>query len=236
MLCWQEDQLIALQTTRSEREFFESLIAIARNLGFEYCAYGARLAFPIVKPRFILSNNYPSGWQTRYRERNYLAIDPTVRHGISSFLSIVWSDMLFASERAFWEEARSFGLRFGWAQSNRDCSGATGMLTLARSTEALSEAELEAKGLQMSWLSQVAHLGMSGRLASMSMLRREVRLTPREKTVLGWTAEGKTSGEIATILGVSERVVHFHIRNAARKLEATNKVAAAVRAALLGLL
>ncbi len=51
-----------------------------------------------------------------------------------------------------------------------------------------------------------------------------------------WTAEVKTSGEIAEILKISERTVNFHINNAIAKLDTPNKTAAAVRAALLGLL
>ncbi|MFV1050359.1 LuxR C-terminal-related transcriptional regulator, partial [Klebsiella pneumoniae] len=33
-----------------------------------------------------------------------------------------------------------------------------------------------------------------------------------------WSARGKTSGEIATILGLSKRTVDFHIDNARQKL------------------
>ena len=49
-------------------------------------------------------------------------------------------------------------------------------------------------------------------------------------------ADGKTSGEAATILGLSERTVNFHVANVLVKLSAVNKTAAVVKAALLGLL
>jgi LuxR family transcriptional regulator len=236
MTCWQEDHLTALQAAQDEREAFQRLEKTARELGFEQCAYGVRLAFPVTKPRFALCNNYPAAWQTRYREQNFLAVDPTVQHGLHSIVPIVWSDTHFASAREFWEEARSFGLRFGWAQSIRDAGGAVGMLTLARSGEPLSDAELHDKGLKLVWLSQITHLSMSQHLTSKLMPESEIRLTPRERTVLGWTAEGKTSREISDILGVSERVVNFHVLNAMKKLNAANKIAATVRAALLGML
>lgn len=60
-------------------------------------------------------------------------------------------------------------------------------------------------------------------------------LTDREVEVLKWTADGKTSGEIADILAVSDNTVNFHIKNAITKLRTANKTAAAVRAAMLGL-
>ncbi|MCM5679129.1 helix-turn-helix transcriptional regulator [Schlegelella sp. S2-27] len=64
----------------------------------------------------------------------------------------------------------------------------------------------------------------------------DVKLSEREVEVLRWTADGKTSNDVADILGISERTVNFHINNAMIKLGASNKTAAAVRAAVLGLL
>jgi LuxR family transcriptional regulator len=61
-------------------------------------------------------------------------------------------------------------------------------------------------------------------------------LTNREKEVLRWTAEGKTSAEIAQILGVTERTVNFHLCNSMQKLNVNNKISAAIRAVMLGIL
>ncbi|MEW7980957.1 MAG: helix-turn-helix transcriptional regulator [Candidatus Sedimenticola endophacoides] len=68
------------------------------------------------------------------------------------------------------------------------------------------------------------------------MLESTVQLTEREIMVLRWTAEGKTSGEISSILDITERTVNFHIANAMVKLNAVNKTAAVIRAAMVGLL
>jgi LuxR family transcriptional regulator len=62
------------------------------------------------------------------------------------------------------------------------------------------------------------------------------RLTAREIEVLRWTAHGKTVDEISVLLAISVNTVNFHIKNAVAKLHAANKTAAAVRAAMLGLL
>jgi DNA-binding CsgD family transcriptional regulator len=64
----------------------------------------------------------------------------------------------------------------------------------------------------------------------------QVALTSREKEVLRWTAEGKTSYEISQILDVSERTVNFHVNNAVAKLGTSNKTQAAVKATALGML
>lgn len=235
---WQEDQLNALLKAGSTQDFFSHLTSIAHDLGFDYCAYGLREQLPISQPRVITLNNYPAKWQEIYQRRNYLLIDPTVYHCMHSVLPIVWSDNIFDSSRELWEEARSFGLRHGWAQSSRGPRGVGGMLTLARSDENLSHLELRDKHSKMAWLSQVALVGMSRCLPTKLIRSTESQpqLTQREITVLRWTADGKTSWEISEILGISERTVNFHINNALSKFGVPNKIAATVKALVLGIL
>jgi DNA-binding NarL/FixJ family response regulator len=61
-------------------------------------------------------------------------------------------------------------------------------------------------------------------------------LTAREVQTLTWVARGKSSGEIAVILEVTERTVNFHIDNVIRKMGVATRVQAAVKATMLGLL
>lgn len=58
----------------------------------------------------------------------------------------------------------------------------------------------------------------------------------REKSCLSWTALGKSSWEIGQILSISENTVVFHIKNAMRKLGASSRTLAAVKAIQLGLI
>jgi LuxR family transcriptional regulator len=236
MESWQEDLLHTFQSIDCEHELFRTLMSFASKLGFEWCAYGLRSPFPVVTPKTLMLNNYPSIWQNRYKEANYLAVDPTVSHGLRSSRPIVWNDQIFTSTRNFWEEARSFGLRHGWAQSTREGQSMVGMLTLARSTEGVSSAELRANGQQMTWLNQATHTAMVRILHPKMIPEGAVQLSPREISVLRWTADGKTSADISEILKISERTVNFHIGNSIIKLNAANKTAATVRAALLGIL
>lgn len=60
---------------------------------------------------------------------------------------------------------------------------------------------------------------------------RQVDLNEREVETLTWAARGKTSAEIAQILGLSKRTVDFHIDNAREKLGAATRVEAAIKAA-----
>jgi len=236
MQAWQEDHLSTLEQSHDEDHLFLGLTAIAQGLGFDYCAYGLRSRLPLCRPRTVLFNNYPVRWQARYQDQDYLSVDPTIEHGMHSLAPTIWPDALGGKAAAFWEDARSFGLRVGWAQSSRDARGTVGMLTLARSAEPLSDTELREKRLKMCWLVHTAHLGMSQLLVSRLLPQADARLSRQEVKVLRWTAEGKTAGDVSDIMGISERAVNFHIHNAMLKLGATNKTAAAVRAALLGII
>jgi DNA-binding response OmpR family regulator len=59
---------------------------------------------------------------------------------------------------------------------------------------------------------------------------RQVALTDREVECLTWAARGKTSTEIAQIVGTTKRNVDFHIETACRKLNVATRVQAAVKA------
>jgi DNA-binding CsgD family transcriptional regulator len=51
-------------------------------------------------------------------------------------------------------------------------------------------------------------------------------LTPREREVLGWVAQGKSAWEIGQILNIAKRTVDEHVANAIKKLNAVNRVQA----------
>jgi DNA-binding response OmpR family regulator len=58
-----------------------------------------------------------------------------------------------------------------------------------------------------------------------------IELNDREVETLTWAARGKTSAEIAEILGITKRTVDFHVDNARIKLGAPTRTAAVIKAA-----
>lgn len=233
---WREEQTEALMGATTEAAFFAAVAKAAKELGFEYCAYGLRMPLPVSNPKMLLLNNYSTEWQQRYANANYLAVDPTVAHGIRSTVPLVWSQPLFESCPEFWEDARGHGLKHGWAQSSYDAKCNVGMLTLARSEGEITAAELRERSVQLSWLAQAVHEGAVRLATSASEPEPAIVLTAREIEVLRWTADGKTSGEVGQIMDISERTVNFHITNALVKLGVVNKTAGVVKAAMLRLL
>jgi LuxR family quorum-sensing system transcriptional regulator SolR len=61
-------------------------------------------------------------------------------------------------------------------------------------------------------------------------------LTFREKEVLQWVVQGKTSWEVGRILSMSERTVKFHLQNIYTKLNVVNRAQAVSMASRLQLI
>jgi len=75
---------------------------------------------------------------------------------------------------------------------------------------------------------------ISARLAGVArtgVWPKTVGLNDREVEVLTWVARGKTSAEIAQIIGLTKRTIDFHIDNARDKLGAATRTEAVIKAA-----
>lgn len=75
-------------------------------------------------------------------------------------------------------------------------------------------------------------------ISSIPDIRKDkiVKLGKRERQVLSWTSQGKTSFEISKILNLSEHTINNYITNAANKLGTNNRVHTVCRAIMLGLI
>ena len=72
--------------------------------------------------------------------------------------------------------------------------------------------------------------------ASSQLAISQVSLTAKEKDVLTWSAMGKSSWEIALIVGCSESGVNFHFCNIRRKFDVSSRRTAILMALRMGLL
>jgi LuxR family quorum-sensing system transcriptional regulator SolR len=238
MKSWQEGYLNSLLSIESEQELFDEIAILAKDMGFDYCAYGIQMSVPISRPFVAWFNNFSKEWQECRQERSdYAEVGAGPAQDLKNPLEMmIPTSDVFVNTPELWNEARIHGLHFGWTQFSRDASGSVGMLTLARTVAQLTEYELFENKIKMAWLAQFSHASMSRLLVPKYAPETLITMTLREKEVLRWTAEGKTANEIGQILAVSERTVNFHISNVVTKLGASNKTQAAVKAATLGML
>jgi DNA-binding CsgD family transcriptional regulator len=184
-----------------------------------------------VNPFLLLT--YDQGWVQRYFEADYLTIDPVVSEGFSGLLPIDWSGFDRRSPRVkqLFGESLEFGI--GRQGLTFPIRGPKGEAALFSVTSELPDDEwAEAKRTYVRDLQILAHTvhAKAMPLAGAPDADYRTKLTPRERECLTWSAVGKTSEDIATILGISEGVVRIHLRSAQHKLNCLNRTHSVAKA------
>ena len=128
------------------------------------------------------------------------------------------------------------GLRYGVAGS-ADSIDAGGIPSATLIQLHYPRERFEAK--QLFFISIAAshlHAYLVSATAALCAPRAQCTLTSKEREVLHWVVEGKTSWEVGRILSMSERTVKFHLRNIYAKLNVANRAQAVTTASRLGLI
>lgn len=180
-------------------------------------------------------SNYPSDWERRYTDEQLAYTDPMIENAILNIgRPHVWTTAPGDGSPAVLKEGLRHGIRCGWALSYCASPGLMSVFVLARENPCVGDAELVGKEPLLTHLAWACHHQLHSDLAPQA--GSVPRLTKREVEILRWTALGKTSGEIATIIEHTTRAVEFHMQNAMRKLDVVNKTQAVASAIMLGLL
>jgi LuxR family quorum-sensing system transcriptional regulator SolR len=223
-----------IEAARSRDDLIALVSFAATKLGFTYWAYGVKPRFPPGLSGVETIDTYPTGWMDYYRQAEFLSIDSSISLAVSLGTTIVWSEAKTAASASLWGHASDFGLKVGLAHPVWDRAGALGLFSLSRGSTPITTSELKAIAPAVTWLSALLHAKMTtlkGTNASPI-----AGLSERELEVLRWTATGKTASEIASITGITTRTVNFHVGNILTKLNAQNKIQAAIRGLSLGLI
>jgi DNA-binding CsgD family transcriptional regulator len=125
---------------------------------------------------------------------------------------------------------RSMGIDAGYsisfpANSSR-AKGAIGLCARSGLDQDAVDAIWQAHGREIMVLNQITHL----RIINLPFDVKRQALTPRQREVLEWVGDGKTSQEIATILGVNPATVDKHLRLARETLDAETTAQAVLKA------
>jgi DNA-binding NarL/FixJ family response regulator len=87
------------------------------------------------------------------------------------------------------------------------------------------------KPIDFDMLGMIINARLAG-VARNEMWPKLAMLNDREIEVLTWVARGRTSAEIADLIGLAKRTVDFHLDNARIKLGAATRTEAAIKAAI----
>ena len=129
------------------------------------------------------------------------------------------AESLTPSEREVVQYNRSMGLAAGYSISFKEISsrakGAIGLVAKPGVSQDEVDALWADVGREIVQMNNVAHLKMIG--LPYSTLRRP--LTSRQREVLEWVGDGKTTQDIATIMGLTSATIEKHLRLARDALE-----------------
>jgi LuxR family transcriptional regulator len=232
---WERERVELLLVAGNERRFISLLRDIAGRLGFDYYAFGMRLPLPVSNPRLILHDNCPAEWQWATISTALAFAKAGAGPADDPTNPLVWSTELPMYPPPFWQEAKTHGLKAGWGQACHGPMGISSALNLA-STQAQTPRDLDELSPRLTWLAYIAHRGLAQLMIPKYMPETRASLSGQEIQILRLTADGKTSSAIGRIMHISERTVNFHMEKILQKLAAANRTAAALKAAMLGLL
>ncbi|EKV32657.1 regulatory protein, LuxR [Caenispirillum salinarum AK4] len=217
------------------------LVDETRAHGFDYTVYCqvSRYQASGDPASLVPVSTLPEVWVAHYLRNGYSDIDPVIhraRHTARPFLwRDVWDAGLLRKQKDLREESSMVGLRSGVTVPLFGPGGQAALLSVSG-----ADAEAERPDVARA----IGAIGMQFQLVYQDLAQEEpddavpafVPLTPREREVLLWAARGKSNWDISQILNVSESAVNFHITNAMRKLEASSRVLAVLKAIRHGLI
>ncbi|MDD2336341.1 MAG: LuxR C-terminal-related transcriptional regulator [Geobacteraceae bacterium] len=187
-------------------------------------------------PSYCVNVSFPDEWMREYMTKKYFMVDAILKENFSTYEFQHWSVGRKRLHRL--KEITSLGLDFGlrecYTHGSRPAAlekngsmfcFASKMMEMSRRTEGI-----------LKFVVPHLHMALS-RIAGNKLPNADSTvLSPREKEVLDWLKQGKSSWDISVILDISERTVNFHVYNIMGKLGATNRPQAVAVAASLGLI
>ncbi len=227
-------------------KYIESSIDISAKLEQAIAEYGltsfAISGIPLptedIAP-YVLLNGWPADWFERYVSQNYVQVDPVIRHARVTDDVFIWSELLRANPplhqaRKLMQEASDFGMRDGLSVPLHLTGGLQAIVTFGGENIDIPP---ELRGI-LQLIAIYAHNRLRTLLANSKPLgpRAIPDVTPHERDVIFWCAEGKTNWEIAQILGRSENTVKHQLHNAQRKYNCCTRsqlIAESIRSGLI---
>jgi len=217
-------------------------------IGFEHFIYASFIPSERghSKDDIVVINGYPQEWRERYDHKGYSSVDPVVLSCRRNVMPLKWSNIALGQFKngqreqdvAVMDEAKEFGLAYGWTVPLHNAGGEWNLFSIASSSYDDffmydHDPRLALTYLILPVIDKVITETSVERLEKQSKANS---VTKREREVIAWAADGKTNWEISQIIGVSESTVRFHLKNVARKMGATNTVSAVSKAILYGII
>ena len=182
---------------------------------------------------------YDDAWRDRYRDKDYLRLDPVVAGCFQRFHPVDWKQLDWSAKAAqqFRKEAIAYGVgRQGYSIPVRGPNGQFALFTAnhdCRDKEwaLFTEAHRREMILAAHCFNEKAQELEPARLPAKSRA-----LSPREVDAMTFLAIGYSRAQVASTLSISEHTLRVYIESARFKLGAVNTTHAVARALSRGLI
>lgn len=232
---WRDEVQLAFSKNTEIEQVTLLIEQQAKRLGFDFYVLFIKHPVPFTRPKTFYYCNLPEKWINSYFQENYSPVDPILQNCQLPGSLWVWDDESAGEGAIMMRAARRHGIYHGISISAIALNRATGILSFA-SSDPLNNVKLTTElQLKLQYMVELSLTTLS-RLEDISMVSVKLELSDREREILKWTAEGKTSAEISLILSISQHTVNFHQKNMQKRLNAPNKTQIASYAAAIGLI
>lgn len=212
---------------------------IREAFGVDNIVYHAVNIRGLTRDGAFLRLTYSDEWISRYYDEDYFKIDPVVEEGVRAFMPFIWSDLDWSTKRRreFAEDADAHGVgTSGLTVPIRGPGGQHALFSVATSrSDKAWKKQLQEHLPDLHNFAHHLHQATL-RVEGVAPCVNKVTLSVRERDVLQWASEGKTTEEIAMILSIAERTVRVYLDTARHKLGASNRTHAVARAISLSLI
>jgi LuxR family transcriptional regulator, quorum-sensing system regulator BjaR1 len=228
------DIVETIDSAGSIDQIMDALSKAAYSFGYEnFSIAGLPMPSESIDP-YIMACGWPDQWASRYREENYVHIDPVIRQVRTASKPFMWSDAPIKPQdvlaRKMMNEATEFGLVEGFAVPIYTTHGFQAIVTFGANELVLNKSEQAALHLVAIYAHQAIRAFLPDKGIQNDKFKPQKQLSLREIECLKWVASGKTAYEISIITGISQRTVQQHMRNLMQKLNATNGTQAVAQA------
>jgi len=235
------EYLETINAAQSIQEVWDAHVKAMRAFGFDRLLYGfsrhkTESGFGNRHDNLMLSN-HDQAYLGPYIDGGMFIHAPMVNWARENVGACSWSwvkenyDSLSEREKQVVDFNARMGVSAGYTISFRDVSsrakGAIGLCAPVGTTQDEVEEIWRRHGREIVQMNNVAHLKLTS--LPFASLRRP--LTRRQREVLEWVGEGKTTQDIATIMGLTRATVEKHLRLAREALEVETTAQAVYQAA-----
>jgi len=220
----------------TEAEFRALFLKMRQLLPFDCgCAVSARHG-----PRHsvvMLDNvnlSYPAPFIDEYVSRDYFRVDNVMEEALTTCRARYCSEATCGRPPEITALCKDFGISEGYFVGSSSPGPGGGKSLFLFKSRSMKEQPHTAALVEL--LAPHLHLAFFRAFGRDRLRASAAPFSAREREIMKWLYEGKSSWETSVILGISERTVNFHVYNVLRKLGAANRPQALAMVARSGLL